>query len=676
MAFRLSSTFSLTPMNSRLRSELAAGLVLWGLLSLAWLVYQPGLAGGFLFDDYSNLAPLGAYGPIHNWNTFVTYMLSGISSPTGRPIALLSFLLDARNWPTSPYPFKVTNVLIHLLNGALLAWLSLKLLRLRLDAASAAWAAVLAAGIWLLHPYLVGVTLYVVQRMAMLDALFVMAALLAYLHGRQRLQAGRARNGWLWLSLGFGGFYVLAVLSKGNGALLPLFVLLIEATVLAGQPFTAPRSWRPWRWIFLYLPLIVFSAYLLSLWPGILASDGNKYMRFTVWQRLLTEPRVLLDYLWHLLAPRAYTAGLATDNYPISTGPLHPWTTLPALTAVIGLIAFAWRARRRRPYLALAILFYFAAQSLESSFIPLEIYFEYRNYLPSIFLPLPLALWLVNSPHLRAWMRPALAAALLALLAGLTYQRATLWGHPFEQAKVWYLVNPGSARGATMLALQYEAHGQYPAAVAVLDRTLRRHPNDLMLTLNLGLAECGAGRLSPATLAHMQKVLRTTPWAGNVVYNALDQLIDDWHAGRCGGLHAADIETLIAKAMENSVIATDGGLRQGLFALRGKLALLQGHPRRALADFRAALSAWPEPGAALRLAAELGASGHPRLGLELLDYYRALKPVQPQGFNVRRLHALWLEHIGFYRQQMAHVRKILEQQVHAPKPSSAPSQQS
>ena len=92
------------------------------LLALAWWAYHPGLSGDFLFDDFANLPTIGATGPIDHWATFWRYITSGDADPTGRPLTLLTFLMDARNWPANPYPFKLTNLLLHLINGALLAW--------------------------------------------------------------------------------------------------------------------------------------------------------------------------------------------------------------------------------------------------------------------------------------------------------------------------------------------------------------------------------------------------------------------------------------------------------------------------------------------------------------------------------------------------------------------------
>ena len=82
------------------RSLLLIGLVAVALL--AWISYSPGLSGGFLFDDFVNLDALGKTGRIDNWPGFWRYITSGTADPTGRPLALLSFLIDARDWQPIP----------------------------------------------------------------------------------------------------------------------------------------------------------------------------------------------------------------------------------------------------------------------------------------------------------------------------------------------------------------------------------------------------------------------------------------------------------------------------------------------------------------------------------------------------------------------------------------------
>jgi hypothetical protein len=155
------------------------------IIALTWWAYAPGLHGPFLFDDFANLPALGAIGPIDNWPSFWRYVTSGTADPTGRPLTLLSFLVDAHNWPAAPYSFKRTNLIIHLLNGALLYPLLTKLGQaLAVDTYRSRTAALFGTTLWLLHPLLVSTTLYVVQREAMLPATFVLAGLLIWLHGR------------------------------------------------------------------------------------------------------------------------------------------------------------------------------------------------------------------------------------------------------------------------------------------------------------------------------------------------------------------------------------------------------------------------------------------------------------------------------------------------------------
>ncbi len=170
--------------------SIAPQLTIVACMCLVALAYLPGLKGEFLFDDFANLPMLGATGPVTHWDTFWRYITSGNADPTGRPMALLSFLLDARNWPAAPYPFKRTNLLLHLVNGILLYCLLARLGRaIAIDAIQrrrAEWAAALGASLWMAHPLLVSTTLYIVQREAMLPATFTLLGLLAWLHGRER----------------------------------------------------------------------------------------------------------------------------------------------------------------------------------------------------------------------------------------------------------------------------------------------------------------------------------------------------------------------------------------------------------------------------------------------------------------------------------------------------------
>ncbi len=641
------------------------GLILFfTCLVLPWLVCSPGLNGGFLFDDFANLPALGATGPVNNWPAFWRYITSGTADPTGRPLTLLTFLLDAHDWPADPFPFKRTNLILHLLNGALLYALLIRLGRLLgQDERQGRAAALLGTALWLLHPLLVSTTLYIVQREAMLPATCTLAGLMLWLHGRQLLTHGRTAAGLTWSVLGLGGFTVLGVLAKANGALLPLFALLFEGIMLAPRhsvPGGGPRLAHRFTLLaFGVVPAFAILGYLLR--TGLLGVLDGGLVGFRPWsvgQRLLTEPRVLLDYLQLLWLPRPFSSGLFNDQYVASTSWLQPVTTLTSMLVVFGLIGLAWWQRHRHPALALTILFYFAGQLLESTSIPLELYFEHRNYLPALLMFWPLGLWLADTRKLRLFKR-ALMLTLPLGLAWMTHARAELWGNVHSQALLWARINPNSARAQTNAAQIEMQTGQPQAATRRLEKLLASQPSQVQLAFNLIGARCMTGGITGADLAAARVAMQGTPNTGTLFANWFERTLPVAISGDCPGLTAPGLQELIDTGLKNPKLST-AGPQQDLTYLRGKIALAQGQPDRALADFIRALDLQVRPGMALEAAATLGRAGYPSQGLQLLDHYEAVKGnTMKPGFGMPWLHTWVLERQHYWPDELDHLRRQL-----------------
>ena len=722
----------MTPLSSarlprRLLALLACALALVAILALAWWAYRPGLSGAFLFDDLGSLPKLGASGPVDNWATFWRYVTSGTADPTGRPLALLSFLIDARNWPANPYPFKVTNVILHLVNGALLAWVLWKLGRVlppspsgrgvggegtgprsglgsgetqpspgatrhhgslrhgwRMypegegsksglfspDQRGIAFAALFGAGAWLLHPLLVSTTLYVVQREAMLPATFVLIGMLGWVASRQALARGHLKRALAGFALSAWLCTLLAVLSKANGALLPLLLLLTEWIVLARQPMPDAQTQR-WRkravTVFLIVPCVLLGAYLLSVIPGDVGT-ASAARGWTIGQRLLTEPRVLTDYLRLLFLPRAHSSGLFNDAFPVSTGWLHPASTLPCIALILALIGAGFALRKRYPAIALALLFYFAAQIMESGWIPLELYFEHRNYLPSMLLFWPIGLALERPGTLR-FLRTAAAAAILVFLATLTSQRASLWGNAFRQAQIWAALNPDSARAQTSAAL-YDLQNDRPRlAAARLRLAMPRHPDEVQIPVNLITAEFQLGAVRPETLAAARTALASDHVGGAVAFNWFGDALASVEKHACSGLDYATLQGMLDAAKRNPYWQKQAGLRANLLHLEGTLAMARHEPAVALKDFDLALVQVPHPDVALSQAATLASAGYPELGLKHLAYLDTLPAPHKTGFSMSRIHAWVLQRQGYWRHETAYLRTALDAGANAETPS-------
>lgn len=648
-------------------------LALCALLGATAAAYSPGLSGPFMLDDLSVLPKLGAYGPVDNPTTFVSYVTDGIAGPTGRPLALASFLIDAHDWPARPWAFKLTNVLLHLLNGVVLALLLRLLSRSTgLDRKKAAWAGVLGAGFWLLHPLFVSTTLYVVQRMAELAALFVFSGLALYTSGRWRMAEGRRRSGYALMTCGLIAGTGLGVLAKENAALLPVLAAVLEFTVFAAadrrtlvEPHrvnAAAHPPSPWfRWLFLGLPTLAILAYLA--WELRNAGAPIPYRHFTIGERLLTEPRVLVRYLYLLIVPHAGTSGLFT-TIQVSRGPFHPWTTLPAVALIIGLIAGAIATRRRWPVLCAAVLFFFAGQLLESTTIPLELYFEHRNYLPAALAFWPLAVWIMRRTEYERWI-PAVPVALFTILALLTAYRASLWGNGLQLALTWMHLNPHSPRAIVWGSEALEAVDRPGLALARLRRASRRNPDSVSIAFSRLRLACATGESTPADLAAALHAARRARTGSELIYRAIPQLAQAADQHSCPPLTPERLQALPSAALRNPHFASDPALRQEFWMLRGRLYLAAHQPRQAFPAFAAALELDPRPDTALVAAAELYAAHAPRLALRLLDRYRTLPHPAVHGWTMSRLHHWWLVHISWYRRSFHRVRAALQAALRA-----------
>src|SRR5690625_4600415 len=290
------------PPNTRLNPLLPA-LMFAAVLVFAWWAYGLGTTGGWHFDDRANLSGLEQ---IEDLTSGLIFSTSGIAGPLKRPVALASFALQAQSWPDHPENLLRVNVYIHLLNGVLVFWLAGLLAGLATNKTEQGrrWGFALAvAAAWVLSPFLASASLMAVQRMTLLAATFMFAGLGGYLLGRRRM-ANRPRSGLLLALFSLGAGTLLAAFAKENGALLPTLVLLCEIFVTRRGKTALPPLPRPVFHLLLTLPTLFILGYLT--WRGITgAGYGNRH--FDVGQRLLTQSRVVVDYIFALLAQRACT---------------------------------------------------------------------------------------------------------------------------------------------------------------------------------------------------------------------------------------------------------------------------------------------------------------------------------------------------------------------------------
>ncbi|WP_026332770.1 MULTISPECIES: hypothetical protein [unclassified Thioalkalivibrio] len=659
----------LLPKTSVLSARLGLLTALLVLLALAWLVYRPGLSGDFIFDDLTNLALLGFYGTIDNLQAFWLYVLSGFAGPTGRPVALASFLIDARNWPADPEPFKHTNVLIHLAIGVVLFGLLHRLARaLEADARTAALVALLATALWLLHPLWVSTTLYVVQRMAQLATLFVLAGLWLYVRTRLAHPPEVRPATVLGMAGGIGGFGLLAVLSKENGALLPLLALVLEGTILAAHArrhgLQPTRGFVWWRRIVLGVPVALLLAYLATR-AGALFSDNPGSRPYTALERLLTQGRILWDYVGHLALPRPVTGGVFQDHVTFSTGLFSPWTTALAWAAWIALGAMAIVWRLRFPALAAAILFFLAAHLLESSFIQLELYFEHRNHLAAALLGLPLALAWLRWERPDALTRTLVPLLVIAPLALVTALRADLWGSPFQQARAWAEAREDSARAQHYLAGFWRETGHYEEEERLIRRAIELNPDGIAWRIRAVGIACERGRDPHEPLEGTLAALASMSAVRSVQRSQVDTLLEHLHGGGCPGLdQPEDVLAIIDRLEADDRARNRPGLGSTLELWRGHVHLDQGEIEPAVAAYRRSLGEEPRPGRVLAVTARIASAGHLEDALTFLE--TTPLDTRARGTHIDGIRARYTERTGYYEREREHLRGAILEDLLAP----------
>lgn len=526
-------------------------------------VYWPGLGGSFFFDDGPSilLAP-GVQMKGLSWEALVQAWFSGGAGPTGRPIAQLSFALNHYLSGFDAWTYKLSNLFIHGLCGALVYVILLEFLRKREGSGplEARWLALAVTALWLLHPLQLLPVLHVVQRMTSLSALFLLLAF--WMHMVARRHTGKIAIAWMLLAWGVA--WPLSILSKETGLLLPLFVLIWEWLLRRDHTGRLDTFAK----IFAAAIASVLVGGLIYLWLGGASWlwAGYDFRPFDVMQRLLSEARALWLYVGMALVPRGSALGLYHDDFSISTSWFAPWTTAPAVLGWLGVLWLIWHMRRRLPLAAFGLCWFLIGHLMESTVLPLELVHEHRNYLPLLGLLLALASALAHWVE-RGPLQPRIlvGVTLLATLvcAATTALRAHQYGDELRRTLAEVQHHPDSARsrynlGMVLASLPSAAQPgtmAHEMANEHLQRASALDPNFKMALLELLGLGCRSGQaVEEAVLAELTARLRHTLFAPadrNVLFHLKETEVTGPHC-----LRREQVESLFRAALDNPKTGT------------------------------------------------------------------------------------------------------------------------
>ncbi len=444
------------------------------LLIILLLIYSNSFYGDWLFDDIFNIVN-NPYIQIKSftWENIKSCMYGLAQERPSRPLSFLSFALNYYLDGTNVFGYHVVNFIIHYITAIFLflfIYNTLKLPLLRNKYTHTAYPiALLATLFWAINPVWVTSVTYIVQRMASLAGMFYIMSMYFYLKGRTSSSSKPS----LFCFVLCGLTALASVLSKENAAMLPFSIFLYDLLLIRG--ISKESIIKYFKIAIIPLTLLIIAGFIYVDLPSML--DDYKIRDFTMVERLLTEPRVIIFYLSLLLFPINSRLTLLYD-IEISRSLIQPLTTLPAILLIIAAIGFAIYNAKKRPLLSFCIIFYFLNHSIEGSFLNLELIYEHRNYIPAMLLFIPLAqfsIFVLGYFSTKKYIQFACAASVIILITGIgniTYQRNAIVSDDF---RLW-LDNcekyPGLSRTHSNLGNAYINKGQRYKALAEYEKAM------------------------------------------------------------------------------------------------------------------------------------------------------------------------------------------------------------
>lgn len=451
---------------NRLASVMVVLAGVTGALCVA--AYWPAVRGPFVYDDIFEIEGNPAIRRL--WPPW-----EAMRSPGGfpaRPLPYYSFALDFAVHGLTPLGWHLTNLAIHIGNGLLVGLVVFRVLviaRGRDPGATAVGRADLvawgAATLWLVHPLASQPVAYVYQRIELLAATAILAALGCFLSGR----SPRMLVATVAIS-------AAGMLCKETAAVIPPAVLLIDWLVVSWRPD------RPWRSLGAALAarpgLYTALSATLGVAAGLVWLQRGSYRELTtpVWSPLayaLAQPGVILHYLRLAVAP----VGQCFDwGWPATRSIT---AALPGLAVLVGAVAAAGWCVPRRPLAAAAILLFLLLLAPSSSVVPVnDVCVEHRMYLPLAVVVAAAAVATAAAVQPAPFGLIVAALALATLLAGATSARATVYGSLLDLWTDTAVKAPHNQRALLWVGIALDEAGRHDDAFAAFGRTIAADPEN------------------------------------------------------------------------------------------------------------------------------------------------------------------------------------------------------
>lgn len=596
------------------RKTLYAVLLLAG---VAALVYANSLPNGFVFDDNQLILDnpairnVGQYLNILKWDAERPIPLPSDRGTTHRPVRAAVLALEYHFFGSNPLGYRTINILLHVLNGALVFVILRSLL-------GGPRPALLAALLFVVHPIQTDAVAYISGQRDLLFTAFYLAGFLCFVRFRAT-QQGR------WLAVAALA-YLLGLFSKEMTITLPVLCAVYDLIChLPGRDpsVASPLTKSVWhalrgaiardKWLYptgaalltlalFYFVFVANPSHTRTLYGGGLGPTLN------------TSARIIVLYLKQLVFPLTLNADYSHNAFPVSTSLGDPRGLLAGLLLAgtgYGLL----RLLRRNRWAAFGGLWFFITLLPVSQIIPHhELLAEHFLYLPSIGFCMIAGYAVERGLTIRRYAVTvaAVSATVLAVLAVRTVVRnrdwadeLTLWTktvqtapqssrarlnlaqslkgkgrfqEAIEQFQAYSVIEPSSASGEIGMGDTYRLMGRYSDAVERFEKALELGPSSATPIVGLAQTYAAMGEVNKA--AELSSRVLGAQFNNDQSYRQLG----DAYSG--AGLHAQAVEAY-KKGLELNPY--NGPLHYAL----GKAYTALGQLERAVAAYQEAVKLMP-----------------------------------------------------------------------------------
>lgn len=342
-------------------------------LVIVALCYLNSLPNDFVFDDGSIVASnpaIRTIKPLQFWKSpyWTKQQYEGIY----RPFTILSLSADYAIWGRWAPGFRITNLVLHAVNGFLLFLLCTSLV-------GEGTIPLVAMLIYLIHPVHTEAVTSIVGRSDLFASCFFMSAWLLFRRGQT-----------LWAA----ALFFFALFSKENAIVLPAILLLdMWLNPLPLAEGGAQRRVRVARLVPIILVALAYLALRFSVLGGLGIPVAAQYLvgHMSYTDRLMTSGRVFIQYLRLLFFPVNLAGDYDFNAIPVAR--LSDWDAWLGLLLTVAIAAGAFLYRQRNWVVSFGVLFAFVVFAPASNWVmPISILMAERFlYLPLIGLSIAAA---------------------------------------------------------------------------------------------------------------------------------------------------------------------------------------------------------------------------------------------------------------------------------------------